>query len=253
VLVLHKNEKGEPDHVSFTAIDLSIQKNAEKELKKMNADLRHLSGHLQTVREEERKEIAREIHDEFGQNLTVLKMDAAWLKNHLDPSTNNTKIIEKLNELMEIADDTIQTSRRLYNSLHPSMLDDIGLIAAVEWQAKTFTKSTDILVEVHSNIHDQKFTQQISIGLFRICQESLTNILRHSKATNVIINITKKDSTIFLSIKDNGEGFDQTSINTTNRHGLLGMRERVYALNGTLNIDSSKEKGTSISIEVPID
>lgn len=252
VLVLHKNDKDEPIRISFTAIDLSAQKKIEKELKKTNADLTQLSRHLQKIREEERKEIAREIHDEFGQNFTVLKMNAVWLKKHMVDETNKNKVLEKLNELMEIADLTIHTSRRLYNSLHPSVIDDIGVIAAIEGQARTFTKSTGIIVEFLSNIHDEKFSQNISIGLYRVCQESLTNVLLHAKATKVIIDITKKDGTIILCIEDNGEGFDVSKVNTNKKNGLLGMRERIYAMNGILDIDSTKNKGTKVCVTVPV-
>lgn len=252
VLVVHKDDSGKPHHISFTAIDITEQRKAEQELKKMNADLRQLSMHLQTVREEERKEIAREIHDEFGQKLTALKMSAAWLKKHLLTETDPGRVQEKLGEVMEIADETINTSRKLYSSLHPSMLDDIGVIAAIEWHIKSYTKSSGIAVDLITNIPDERLSQNLSIGLFRICQESLTNVLRHANATRVNVEITKTKDKLLVSIEDNGNGFDVSKVNTRTSHGLLGMRERVYAINGTLQIESSSNKGTKISVTVPI-
>ncbi len=249
VLVLHKNDKGQPERISFTAIDLTVQKHAEKELRRLNNELRELSIHLQNLIERERSNIAKEIHDQFGQNLTALSINAAWLKANI--TEKNKKIAEVLNEQISIAEDAIQSSRNLYNALHPNMLDEIGLEATIRWQIKTLLKYSSIQAEIHSNVEEEKLSAEIRLGLFRIFQECITNVLRYSKASHLSITIHKTDQSITMSIEDDGIGFDPDKIDMTRSHGLLGIRERVYALNGNSLIESSTGKGTKIEVSIP--
>jgi PAS domain S-box-containing protein len=246
VMLLHRNEKGEPHYISTTAIDITRQKEAEKEMQRLNKELRQLSNHLIGIIDKERKDIAREIHDELGQNLTVLKMDAAWIKKHLENDTDD--VGKKLDELMEITNETIQTSRKLYNSLHPNMLEDIGLVAAIKWHAKGLSQTSGITINVISNAEDEKLPHTVNLALYRVYQECLTNILRHSKATLVNLNINKTGETIFMHIEDNGVGFDSGSVDIMQSHGLLSMRERMYALGGQLTITSRPGRGTTLEI-----
>jgi len=249
VLVLHKNDKGQPERISFTAIDLTVQKHAEKELRRLNNELRELSIHLQNLIERERTNIAKEIHDQFGQNLTALSINAAWLKANI--TEKNKKIAEVLNEQISIAEDAIQSSRNLYNALHPNMLDEIGLEATIRWQIKILLKYSSIQAEIHSNVEEEKLSAEIRLGLFRIFQECITNVLRYSKATHLSVTIHKTDQSITMSIEDDGIGFDPDKIDMTRSHGLLGIRERVYALNGNSLIESSTGKGTKIEVSIP--
>lgn len=247
--ILHKDHNGIPQYMSFTLVDISEQKEAEKELIRLNSELRELSNHLQDIREEERSEIAREIHDVLGQNLTVLKMAASWIKKHIHD--NPTGAERRLEELMDVTDETIQSSRKLYNALHPNMLDDIGLVAAIQWHANTFTKATGIDIEVFSNFSHKILSSKLRLGLYRIYQESLTNILRHANASHVMVNLTKEDQAIIMSVSDNGDGFDTTKVDILHSHGLLGMRERVYAMSGKLNIKTEIDKGTLVEVVIP--
>ena len=250
VAIIHKDEAGNPLYISLTLVDITEQKEAENELLHLNNELRELSNHLQDIREEERSEIAREIHDVLGQNLTVLKMAASWIKKHIYDNPAGAE--RRLEELMDVTDETIQSSRKLYNALHPNMLDDIGLLAAIQWHANTVTKATGIDIEVFSNFSHKILNPKLRLGLYRIYQESLTNILRHSKATHVLVNVNRESQSIVLSISDNGIGFDTTQVDIMHSHGLLGMRERVYAMSGTLKIQTEMAKGTIIEVRVPL-
>jgi PAS domain S-box-containing protein len=250
VLVLHKDNKGVPDRISFTAIDLTEQKEKEKEILKLNNELRQLSVHLQDIAEKERSELAKEIHDEFGQNLAALRLNAAWLKTNI--KDKSLKVEERLNEQLSISEDAINTSRAIYNSLHPSMLDEIGLESAIQWHTKTFLKSSNIISSIHANIEYEKFSKEINLGLFRIFQDSLTNVVLHSNATRVVIDIYKMNGTLIMRVKDNGIGFDVNNVNIMSSHGLLIMRERAYAMSGSISIISTSENGTQLEVRVPL-
>lgn len=250
VLVLHKDDKGKPNRISFTAIDLTEQKEKEKEILKLNNELRQLSVHLQDIAEKERSELAKEIHDEFGQNLAALRLNAAWLKTNI--KDKSLKVEERLNEQLSISEDAINTSRTIYNSLHPSMLDEIGLESAIQWHTKSFLKSSNIISSIHTNIEYEKFSKEINLGLFRIFQDSLTNVVLHSKATRVVIDIYKMNESLIMRVKDNGIGFDVNNVNILSSHGLLIMRERAYAMNGRISLTSSSENGTQLEVHVPL-
>ncbi len=250
VAVVHKDEAGIPKYISLTLIDITEQKKKENEITKLSNELRHLSLHLQNVIEEERAMMAKEIHDEFGQNLVALSMNAAWLKANL--KDKNKKTEDVIDEQVKISVDAIQKSRSLFNSLRPYMLDEIGLVAAIRWNAQTFLKYANIKIDIHSNMEDEKFPKEISLCLYRIFQESLNNIIRHSEATKISIEIFKNDQMIEMNIEDNGIGFDSTNVNILNSHGLLGIRERVYAQSGKYLLNSELGKGTRIQIQIPL-
>jgi PAS domain S-box-containing protein len=250
VAIIHKDDEGNPLYISFTLLDVTKQKAAELELIKLNSELRELSNHLQDIREEERSEIAREIHDVLGQNLTVLKMAASWAQKHIHDNPAGAE--RRLEELMEVTDETIHASRKLYNALHPNMLDDIGLVAAIQWHANSFTKTTGIDIEVYSDFSHKILNSKIRLGLYRIYQESTTNILRHANATHVLVNLSKHDGLLTMTISDNGVGFDTNKVDILHSHGLLGLRERVYAMSGKLNIKTAVGQGTSIEVIIPM-
>ena len=213
--------------------------------------LRQLSTHLQNIREEERTHIAREIHDELGQSLTALKMDASWIKKKSDKK--DEFIQEKLNGMISLINETVHTVRRISSELRPSILDDLGLIAALEWQSHEFEKRTSIKCSFKSGFNELSLNKGSSVGIFRVFQEALTNIARHAKASEVESEIEKNDKHIFLKIKDNGIGFKMNQSKNFSTLGLVGMRERAIMLGGQLTIESNIDNGTEITLEIPFD
>jgi signal transduction histidine kinase len=223
---------------------------ANAELTKMTNDLRKLSNHLQDIREQERKHIAREIHDELGQLLTAMKFDVAWLHKKL--AATDEAIFEKLKSLDEQLDDLIRSIRKISADLRPSLLDDIGLEAAMEWHLNEFKKRTGIDYSFEETNHDLKLPDPVKTVLFRIFQESLTNIARHSNAKHIQVHLARAKDAISMTVKDNGKGFDPQVLNTSNSLGILGMKERVAELNGRFTISSSPKSGTCISTWLPL-
>lgn len=233
------------------AMDVTQKIKAERELKQSHRQLRELSAHLQNVREDERGNISREIHDELGQQLTGLKLDLSWVKKKM--KTEDFEVIEKVQETLMLIDLTVQTVRRIATELRPGILDDLGLIAALDWQSHEFEKRSGIHCEFIANINPQELTSEISTGMFRIYQESLTNIARHSGATKVSTLLSKEDGYLKLHIHDNGVGYDVNEATKKGRLGLLGMKERVLMMNGKIELTSKPGSGSSISILAPLE
>lgn len=222
----------------------------EAQLKKSYEDIRLLNTHLQTIREEERAGIAREIHDELGQQLTALKMDVSWINKRIH--TENPEVTERISDMLLLIDQTVKVVRRIASDLRPGILDDLGLIAALEWQLGEFEKRMGINTVFHSKINHLDLEKKTTIGLYRIYQETLTNIARHSGASYIEVFVEQMDNLFCLTITDNGKGFDMEQIKYKNTLGLLGMSERVRMMNGELAIQSSPGKGTVVIIKVPI-
>jgi two-component system sensor histidine kinase UhpB len=229
--------------------DITERKLAEQELRQSREDLRLLAAHLEQVREDERITIAREIHDELGQQLTVLKMDVSWLHKNLPDS--NKKAKEKTQHLLNMLENTVKTVRKISSELRPSMLDDLGLLAALEWQSQEFSKRSGIKTIFSSAIGNLYFSQNIATGIFRIFQESLTNVARHADATRVKASLQMKNGNIVLQIEDNGKGFTIASIENNKTLGILGMRERTLMMGGEYKITSTPGKGTIVEVIVP--
>ncbi|MFI5129497.1 MAG: HAMP domain-containing protein [Chitinophagales bacterium] len=218
------------------------------ETAEMNEQLRDLSAYLQNVREDERIHIAREMHDELGQVLTGFKMDVSWLRKKLAGS-NDPVLIEKLDSMLAVIDESVKFVRKLASELRPSLLDDLGLIPALEWHSQEFEKRYNIKIEFHSNSHDVSVPAIVATGLFRVYQESLTNVARHSNATRVVVNLRVISDEISLLIADNGKGFDASQANKKTL-GLLGMKERAAMIGGHLEITSEPGRGTTIIMTV---
>ena len=232
------------------ANDVTEKVKAEEELKKSHEELRQLATHLEKVRETERTLIAREIHDELGQQLTGLKMDISWLNRRL--KNQDAEVQQKITETILLIDTTVKTVRRIATELRPSILDDLGLLAAMEWQSEEFEKRFEIACIFSSNVTDVKINPDQATGVFRIYQESLTNILRHAEATEVNVNLQVKDQTLVLTIRDNGKGFIAKEIENKKTLGLLGMKERTSLMGGTYEIFSQPGEGVSVIIVVPL-
>lgn len=223
---------------------------AEKLLSQKNEQLQLLSSYLQTIREEERKHIAREIHDELGQQLTGLKMDLAWMNRK--SVEKNSDLSDKLADMLKLVDETIKTIRKISSDLRPGILDDLGLIPAIEWQCHEFEKRTKIKCEFLNRVPEALIDKEASTGVFRILQESLTNIARHSDATKVKVEFDQNSDQFVLLINDNGKGFEQDKILIKQTLGLVGMSERAGMLNGSLSITSIPHKGTQVSLLFPV-
>ncbi len=250
MIVSKKDEAGLPLEISVISVDISENKKNEKELQLLNTELRTLSQHLQEISEIEKKQIAREIHDELGQDLTAMKFDISWLKKHI--ATDRDKLENKVDELMKTITNTMASVRRIHTSIHPAMLDELGLRTTVDWLLASIRKTTELSIKFDSNLIPTQPDKIKSLALYRVIQESLTNVMRYAQASHVTIHLTEQNNILTLKIKDDGCGFDIDTIDTTLHHGLLGIRERIYAINGTTNIESVIGKGTTTTITVAL-
>ncbi|MFC1563969.1 PAS domain-containing protein [candidate division KSB1 bacterium] len=224
-------------------------KKTEIELESSRAQLREHSLYLESVREEERTRISREIHDGLGQYLTVLKMDLTWLKNNLPE--NQPVLLEKTGTMSKLIDDTIGTVQKIASELRPSILDDLGLVAAVEWLINELEKRSGIKFETRLSFKENWKNKELSTTIFRILQESITNIIRHSKASKVKIDIHEKAEDLLIEVADNGIGINKKHLSDKKSFGLLGMRERIRPFKGELEIIGIKNKGTTVKIAIP--
>jgi PAS domain S-box-containing protein len=231
------------------ANDVTDKIAAEEGLKKSYEEIRQLTEHLQNIREEERTSIAREIHDELGQQLTVLKMDVSWIDRKL--SNVDPAIKEKLSDLINVLNQTVKTVRRISSELRPSLLDDLGLVAAVEWHLKEFGKRCAIKTQFDAPVKELSLNDATKTTLFRIMQESLTNVARHSHAKTVKVNLFESSENIVLRIEDDGIGFDEKKAANKRTLGILGMKERTAMIGGKYKISSGEGKGTTVLVSVP--
>ena len=223
---------------------------AQVDLQQSFEQLRALTGRLQEVREEERTNVAREIHDELGQALTSIKIDLAALVEELPPGTGAAA--GRAKSLMSIVDQTIQGVRRISTELRPGILDDLGLVAALEWAAEQFQKRTGVRCTVSLPAEDAlSLDREHATALFRIFQETLTNVARHADATEVRVRLTSDDAAVCLQVHDNGRGFDETELQRRRSLGMLGMKERALLLGGDLVVESRPGGGTTVTVSIP--
>jgi signal transduction histidine kinase len=201
------------------------------------------------VREEERTEMAREIHDELGQALTGLKLDISWMKNRLP---RDHEVMAQCVSIIERIDQTINVVRRIATTLRPSVLDQIGLAAALEWQGQEFRARTGIEVVVEQACNGIPIPDDLGSSAFRIVQESLTNVARHAKATHVTIRVGQTDTLLTLEVSDNGVGCAAACLDGTKSLGLVGMRERALACGGEFSIFGKPGQGTTVRLRVPV-
>lgn len=235
--------------------DITERKRAEEALRTSTEQLRALSARVQSAREEEGTRIAREIHDELGAALTGLKWDLERVDKTLVESANGEAIEparEKISAMKGLIDSTIDTVRRISSELRPGVLDDLGLVAAIEWQAQQFQQRTGIMVKCDSS-HDDGLTRERAIAVFRIFQEMLTNVLRHSQATHVRVGTMDDNGHFVLEVSDNGRGITEEQKQNTRSLGLLGMQERAHLVGGKMSISGTKGKGTTVTLRVPLE
>jgi PAS domain S-box-containing protein len=229
--------------------NVTERKKTEETLLHSYEEIRRLTEHLQKIREEERIHIAREIHDELGQQLTAIKMDVVWIDKKTTEEATDIK--RKLTNIIALLDGSNQSVRRILSELRPSILDDHGLFEAVEWLCRQFSEMTGIPVKCITPEKDIKVSEQIATSLFRICQEAFTNITRYALAKNVLISISIIEENVILIIEDDGIGFDAASVQDKKSFGILGMKERVLSLDGKFELVSSPGKGTKITVSLP--
>ncbi len=231
------------------------RRRAEVDLRHSRDQLRALAARLQSVREEERKRITRDIHDELGQALTGFKMDLAWIRNRLqsDEASARRAVIEKVAGMGELIDATAGTIRKLCAELRPGILDDLGLGAAIEWQAREFEKRTGIQCVARLNATDLPLGSEQATAVFRIFQEVLTNVARHAQATEVKVLLESNDTRIVLKVADNGRGIRENELAGSRSLGLLGMRERALIIGAALDVAGVPDKGTTVSLTLPLE
>ncbi|MSS73131.1 MAG: sensor histidine kinase [Candidatus Latescibacteria bacterium] len=232
-----------------TVSEVIERKRAEEELRCSRGQLRDLSASLQSAREEERTRIAREVHDELGQVLTVLKMDLTWMGNRLTGDQASLK--ERARSMTTLIDATIQTVRRISTELRPGVLDDLGLPAAVEWQAQEFQSRTGIWCGLTIRPEEIPLDRARATAVFRIFQEILTNVVRHADATRADILLREKEGCVTLEVTDDGKGITQDQILSSKSLGLIGMRERALAWNGEVEIHGEAGRGTRVTVRIP--
>lgn len=252
----YRNHTGEIIGLVGIGRDITEHQRSAEHLENSRAELRALSARLQSVREEERMRIAREIHDELGQVLTGLKIDVVSLAKKIsEPDTKADwgQLRMKTQSIASLINNAILTVRKISTELRPGLLDAVGLIAAIEWQAREFEKRTGIKCRLKLPTASVSLDQNRSIAVFRIFQEILTNVARHSQATEVVVTIEEQDALLLLEAKDNGRGIRASEFSNPKSLGLLGMRERALLLGGEVSIRGVQGKGTIVSLRVPFE
>jgi signal transduction histidine kinase len=235
--------------------EITERKQAEADLRITSEQLRALSARLQSAREEEGTRIAREIHDELGSMLTGLKWDLEELSRLLFTQPGQSQLAmmrDKVRAQIKLTDMSVSTLRRIASELRPSVLDDLGLGAAIEWQAQQFQARTGIVSHCDCSLEKVELTEEQSTAVFRILQEALTNVLRHASATKVNIKIKKEKGYFTLSISDDGKGISESEKSEQQSLGILGMRERAHLIGAEIEIKGTEGKGTVVTVRVPI-
>jgi signal transduction histidine kinase len=229
--------------------DITEGYEASRRVSASQQELRALAARLQRAREEERTAISREIHDELGQALTGIKLDISWMKRRL-PDDND--LVAQCQSMIERIDGTLSTVRRIATELRPSVLDQLGLEAALEWQGQEFSVRTGILVDLDVAIGGVSIPEHMASSAFRIAQESLTNVARHARASRVTIRLAVAKQSLTLEITDDGIGIAAQRLDGTTSLGLVGMRERALAAGGELCISGRPTLGTTVLLTIPL-
>jgi len=236
----------------FTAIlrDVTERQRAADEVERSHRQLQELYAAMHEVREAERTRIARELHDELAQWLTALRMDTSWLMTRIDP--HQEQLLARLRKMKDAVDTTVASVRRIAADLRPVMLDDLGLVPALESLLHEFSERTGIVVSLDGNAQDMAFREPLVSAVYRMVQEALTNVARHAHATAVDLDIRVESARLFVQVKDNGRGIRPADLEARKSYGLLGIRERAQTLGGAATIYRAESGGTVVAIDIPL-
>ena len=229
--------------------DITERQQADEEIRRSHQQLRQLAAHLQTIREQERTMIAREVHDELGQTLTALKIDLVRIQKRISKEQHEVHAI--IDTMLESTEASLGAVQRISSNLRPALLDDLGLVAAVEWLVQEFQKRTGIRCTL-SMLEELSLNSEKKTALFRILQEAITNVARHADATQLQIELSLKGTWLNLQIIDNGKGITEEDANSSSSLGLLGLRERAHVLDGKVTIQGRADAGTTVSVAIPL-
>ena len=247
---LREGHIGPLTEMTGTIQDVTERVRRELDIQQKNEQLRSLASSLQNIREEERADIAREIHDDLGQQLTAITLDTSWVGRKIAGAPE--EVLQRINSIISMLNDVMSSIRRISTQLRPSVLDDLGLIEALQWQVREFQKRYGIPVTFDCAGDGPVPDPRTATGLFRIFQETLTNIVRHADATAITASLCAEGEQLVLRITDNGKGFDPEAAGKKKTLGLLGMKERALMMGGHLEIGSRPGEGTNISVYVPL-
>jgi two-component system, NarL family, sensor histidine kinase UhpB len=240
-----------PDHghrtVQMVVNDVTERQREAADLQRSRRDLRELSASVVEAREEERRRIARELHDELGQRLTALKIDLATLAAQARLPDSDPRV----GGMQAMLDDTLASVRRIASDLRPLMLDDLGLIAAIEWLARDASRRMGIAVHTRLPLEEPAVAQRVATALYRMVQEALTNVARHAQAQSVDVALQAHDGDLVLTVADDGVGLPEQALQRAGSFGLMGLRERAHLLGGQIDIQRRPQGGTTLTVRLP--
>ena len=245
-----RHTDGKIDHFVALIEDITARKHTEFALRESKAQYKELFQHVELIREQERTRISREIHDDLGSFLAALKLDLSWLDKNL--IANKDQCRHKIHTMAQRIDSGLIAVKRIINNLRPSILDHFGLVAAIEWTVDTLRESTDIDCRLTKPEQAIKLNEDKSNAVFRITQESLTNILKHAHASQIKINMEINENNLVMTITDNGTGISITPNKKSRSYGIIGMQERARHFGGHLNITSQAGAGTTMRLRMPL-
>jgi signal transduction histidine kinase len=231
--------------------DITDRHKAADEIAQSREELRALAARLESVREEERTRIARELHDELGQALTGLKLDLAWMERRINRQSQS-ELVDRCASVLGRMDEVMISVRRIITELRPSVLDQLGLPDAVEWQAQDFAARTGVALDLHIDCDCPSPPDAVASAVFRMLQEALNNVAKHAGATRVRVALRMHGDMLSLDVNDNGRGITQHELRGSQSLGLLGLRERAIALGGTVSIGPDANGGTTVALELPL-
>ena len=231
--------------------DITDRHLAAAEIAQSREELRALAARLESVREEERTRIARELHDELGQALTGLKLDLAWMERRLNRHSQSD-LVDRCASLLGRLDGVMIAVRRIVTELRPSVLDQLGLADAIEWQAQDFASRTGLALELDIRCDSASPSGAVASAVFRMLQEALTNVAKHANATQVKVALHVEPFSLSLDVSDNGRGITRDELRGSHSLGLLGLRERAIALGGSVNVFRDESAGTTVALRLPL-